>query len=62
MNRLLGSQPAGFTDTTPTLPVGIQLQCPAFAETMMFRIARMFERGSDLLGRRPPVAAAVADA
>ena len=49
------SVPAGFAsaDGTP-LPVGLQIQCPAFDEATMFRIARMFERATDFHERRPP--------
>ena len=35
------------------LPVGIQLQCKAFDEATMFRVARMFEAATDFHTKRP---------
>jgi aspartyl-tRNA(Asn)/glutamyl-tRNA(Gln) amidotransferase subunit A len=41
------SVPAGFVTVNGTkLPLGVQLQCQAFDEMMMFRAARMLERAS----------------
>jgi Asp-tRNA(Asn)/Glu-tRNA(Gln) amidotransferase A subunit family amidase len=36
------------------------VQCPAFDETTMLRVARAFERVTDHHRQRPPVAAAAA--
>ena len=36
------------------LPIGLQIQCPAFAEETMLRIARMFEAATEFHTRRPP--------
>jgi len=48
------SMPGGFADAGGTpLPVGIQIQCPAFEEQRMFRIARMHERAVTHGQRRP---------
>ncbi|MHC5114253.1 MAG: Asp-tRNA(Asn)/Glu-tRNA(Gln) amidotransferase subunit GatA [Planctomycetota bacterium] len=48
------SLPGGFADTGGTpLPVGVQIQCPAFEEARMFRIARMHERAVTHGQRRP---------
>jgi aspartyl-tRNA(Asn)/glutamyl-tRNA(Gln) amidotransferase subunit A len=39
------SIPCGFADVGgKRLPIGLQLQCQAFDEATMFRIARMFEK------------------
>ncbi len=52
------SIPAGFSAPGESgareLPVGAQLFCPAFAESLMFRAARMFEKATDW-NRRAPV-------
>ena len=41
------SVPCGFAGPDGTrLPVGLQIQCPAFEEERMFRIARMYERAA----------------
>ncbi|MCP3905692.1 MAG: Asp-tRNA(Asn)/Glu-tRNA(Gln) amidotransferase subunit GatA [Planctomycetes bacterium] len=53
------SLPGGFAETDgATLPVGIQIQCPAFDETRLFRIARMHERAVTHGRRRPDLAGA----
>ncbi|MHC4947191.1 MAG: Asp-tRNA(Asn)/Glu-tRNA(Gln) amidotransferase subunit GatA [Planctomycetota bacterium] len=50
------SLPCGFADTGDgPLPVGLQLQCPAFEESRLLRIARGFERATDFASR-PPLA------
>ena len=45
------SIPAGFDGAG--LPIGLQIQCPAFAEDKLLRIARMFERETDWHTRTP---------
>jgi aspartyl-tRNA(Asn)/glutamyl-tRNA(Gln) amidotransferase subunit A len=53
------SVPGGFAVEDGTrLPVGIQVQCPAFDEATMLRVARAFERVTDHHRQRPPAAAA----
>lgn len=50
------SLPAGFVSMgDKQLPVGIQIQCKAFDEATMFRIARMFEAATDHHTRRPQI-------
>jgi aspartyl-tRNA(Asn)/glutamyl-tRNA(Gln) amidotransferase subunit A len=50
------SLPAGLTEVDGRrLPIGVQLQCPAFQETTLLRIARTFETNSGFAGQRPPV-------
>ena len=51
------STPCGFTDTTPALPVGLQLVGPARADARVLRVARAFEAATDFSQRRPPEAA-----
>ncbi len=42
------SIPCGHADSDGVkLPVGLQIQCRAFDEATMFRIARLFERTTD---------------
>jgi aspartyl-tRNA(Asn)/glutamyl-tRNA(Gln) amidotransferase subunit A len=49
------SIPCGFaTVDGVTLPIGMQIQCPAFDEMTMFRIARLFERNTSIHHQRPP--------
>ncbi|MHC4108775.1 MAG: amidase family protein, partial [Planctomycetota bacterium] len=50
------SIPAGFgrDHGNGGLPIGLQIQCPVFAEERMFRIARMFEAATEFHTRRPP--------
>jgi aspartyl-tRNA(Asn)/glutamyl-tRNA(Gln) amidotransferase subunit A len=45
------SIPCGFTPAG--LPIGLQLQGPAFSEEFLLRIARMYERETDWHTRRP---------
>jgi aspartyl-tRNA(Asn)/glutamyl-tRNA(Gln) amidotransferase subunit A len=45
------SIPCGFTQAG--LPIGLQIQAPAFDEEKLLRIARMFERETDWHTRRP---------
>ncbi|MCH8006190.1 MAG: Asp-tRNA(Asn)/Glu-tRNA(Gln) amidotransferase subunit GatA [Planctomycetes bacterium] len=48
------SIPAGFAQVDGrTLPVGLQIQCKAFDEATMFRVARMFEKSTDYHTKRP---------
>ncbi len=51
------SIPCGFaeTDDAPPLPIGLQIQCRAFDETTMFRVARMYEASTDHHTRHPAV-------
>ncbi|MCZ6543934.1 MAG: Asp-tRNA(Asn)/Glu-tRNA(Gln) amidotransferase subunit GatA [Planctomycetota bacterium] len=49
------SIPAGFAEVDGKhLPIGLQIQCKAFDEATMFRIARMFEASTDYHTKRPP--------
>ncbi len=49
------SIPAGFAEIDGKhLPIGLQIQCKAFDEATMFRIARMFEASTDFHTKRPP--------
>ncbi len=41
-----------------SLPIGLQIQCKAFDEETMFRIARMFEANTIRSSRKPPPATA----
>ena len=50
MSRISGhgirgiSLPCGYAEVGETrLPIGLQIQCRAFDEATMFRVARMFE-------------------
>jgi aspartyl-tRNA(Asn)/glutamyl-tRNA(Gln) amidotransferase subunit A len=45
------SLPCGFTKTG--LPIGLQIQAPAFEEEKLLRVARMYERETDWHTRRP---------
>lgn len=52
------SIPAGFDETNDRpLPIGLQIQCQAFDEATMFRVARMFEVATDHHRRAPQLAA-----
>jgi aspartyl-tRNA(Asn)/glutamyl-tRNA(Gln) amidotransferase subunit A len=46
------SVPCGFSDDE--LPIGIQLQAPAFREDMLLRVAHWFQQHTDWHQRRPP--------
>lgn len=49
------SMPCGFARVGGgELPIGLQLQAPAFAEGLLLRAARMFERATEWHARRPP--------
>ena len=49
------SVPCGFAESGGTaLPIGLQIQCPAYAEGTMFRVARLFEKSSAFHLRRSP--------
>jgi len=51
------SVPCGFKrDGAITLPIGLQIQCPAFDESTMLRIANMFEQATDFAERAPLIA------
>jgi aspartyl-tRNA(Asn)/glutamyl-tRNA(Gln) amidotransferase subunit A len=53
------SVPCGHAETDDTrLPIGLQIQCKAFDEATMFRVARMFEANTKYSAMRPPIAAA----
>ncbi|MHC4099925.1 MAG: Asp-tRNA(Asn)/Glu-tRNA(Gln) amidotransferase subunit GatA [Planctomycetota bacterium] len=53
------SVPCGHAEAGDTrLPIGLQIQCQAFDEATMFRVARMFEANTEYSATRPPVAAA----
>lgn len=45
------SIPCGFTKSN--LPIGLQIQAPAFAEEKLLRVARMYEKATDWHMRRP---------
>jgi aspartyl-tRNA(Asn)/glutamyl-tRNA(Gln) amidotransferase subunit A len=47
------SIPCGFSQSG--LPIGLQIQAPAFAEEKLLRIARMYERQTDWHTRQPPL-------
>jgi aspartyl-tRNA(Asn)/glutamyl-tRNA(Gln) amidotransferase subunit A len=48
------SIPAGLADAGESqLPIGVQLQCPAFAEDTLLRVARLIERATDHHLKRP---------
>jgi aspartyl-tRNA(Asn)/glutamyl-tRNA(Gln) amidotransferase subunit A len=51
------SLPAGLD--AGGMPIGVQIQCQAFDETTMFRVARMFQGATAHHLRRPPSAAGV---
>ena len=49
------SLPCGLAETSGSkLPIGLQIQCRAFDEATMFRIARMFEANTEFHTARPP--------
>ncbi len=48
------SLPGGIT--TSGLPIGVQLQAPAFAEEKLLRAARLFEQATNWHEKRPPLA------
>ena len=51
------SLPVGLTEVDGSmLPLGVQLQCRAFDEPTLFRVARMLERTGAFPERRPPQA------
>jgi aspartyl-tRNA(Asn)/glutamyl-tRNA(Gln) amidotransferase subunit A len=51
------SLPCGFAEVKGTsLPIGLHLQCQAFDEATMFRIARQFEDSAAFESRLPPLA------
>lgn len=47
------SLPCGFTQDAKPLPIGMQLLAPAFGESTLLRVARMFEQATDFHTRRP---------
>jgi aspartyl-tRNA(Asn)/glutamyl-tRNA(Gln) amidotransferase subunit A len=48
--------PAGFAEVEgKRLPVGVQLVAPAFEESVMLRVARMFERETNFGAQAPPL-------
>jgi aspartyl-tRNA(Asn)/glutamyl-tRNA(Gln) amidotransferase subunit A len=54
------SIPCGFTKSG--LPIGLQIQCPPFAEEKMLRVARMYERATDWHTRRAKASVAASAA
>jgi aspartyl-tRNA(Asn)/glutamyl-tRNA(Gln) amidotransferase subunit A len=49
------SLPCGFAESDGgPLPIGMQIQCQAFDEATMFRVARMFEANTDYSKQTPP--------
>jgi aspartyl-tRNA(Asn)/glutamyl-tRNA(Gln) amidotransferase subunit A len=49
------SLPCGFTTSAAPLPIGLQLLGPAFSESCLLRIARMYEAATDWHRRRPGI-------
>ena len=47
--------PCGFTQGSPTLPLGIQFYAKAFDESSLFRVAHAYESATDWHKRRPPL-------
>ena len=47
------SIPAAFTAGPQPLPIGLQLLGPTFSESLLFRVARMFEAATEFHRRRP---------
>ncbi len=49
------SIPCGFTEnaTAKPLPIGLQVLCPALAETCLFQLAHAYEQSTDWHHRRP---------
>jgi aspartyl-tRNA(Asn)/glutamyl-tRNA(Gln) amidotransferase subunit A len=52
------SIPCGFTSGALPLPIGLQLLGPTFSESLLFRVARMYESATEWHKRRPQLAAA----
>jgi aspartyl-tRNA(Asn)/glutamyl-tRNA(Gln) amidotransferase subunit A len=54
------SQPCGFANAGGQcwLPIGLQIQGPAFAEEMVFRVAYAYEQVTDWHMRQPPITTA----
>lgn len=49
------SIPCGFaSEAGISLPIGLQIQCPAFQEPTLLRLAKLFETNRDALPMRPP--------
>ncbi|HSU67384.1 MAG TPA: Asp-tRNA(Asn)/Glu-tRNA(Gln) amidotransferase subunit GatA [Tepidisphaeraceae bacterium] len=47
------SLPCGFTSGPQPLPIGLQLLGPNFSESLLFRVARMYESNTEWHKRRP---------
>jgi aspartyl-tRNA(Asn)/glutamyl-tRNA(Gln) amidotransferase subunit A len=47
------SIPCGFTSGSQPLPIGLQLLGPTFSESLLFRVARMYEAATEWHKRRP---------
>ncbi|HSZ57613.1 MAG TPA: Asp-tRNA(Asn)/Glu-tRNA(Gln) amidotransferase subunit GatA [Tepidisphaeraceae bacterium] len=47
------SIPCGFTSGPRPLPIGLQLLGPTFSESLLFRVARMYEAATEWHKRRP---------
>jgi aspartyl-tRNA(Asn)/glutamyl-tRNA(Gln) amidotransferase subunit A len=52
------SIPCGFTAGARPLPIGLQLLGPTFSESLLFRVARMYESVTNFHKRRPVLDAA----
>jgi aspartyl-tRNA(Asn)/glutamyl-tRNA(Gln) amidotransferase subunit A len=52
------SIPCGFTSGAQPLPIGLQLLGPTFSESLLFRVARMYEGATEWHKRRPALASA----
>ncbi|HEY8749603.1 MAG TPA: Asp-tRNA(Asn)/Glu-tRNA(Gln) amidotransferase subunit GatA [Tepidisphaeraceae bacterium] len=52
------SVPCGFTAGAQPLPIGLQLLGPTFSESLLFRVARMYESATNWHKRRPVLDAA----
>jgi aspartyl-tRNA(Asn)/glutamyl-tRNA(Gln) amidotransferase subunit A len=48
--------PCGFTQSSPTLPLGIQFYAKPFDEATLFRVCQAYESSTDWHKRRPPIA------
>ena len=49
------SIPCGMTANAPSLPIGMQLQAPPFAEEQLLRAAHQYQQATDWHAQRPPL-------